>query len=322
MRTDFLRRTSRIIHLLSRRRPFNRVRLCEQYGVSARTISRDIDAVEEVYDLKIRYEPEEQTYMLVRGRVPAVSYNPTPAKEQAIALELARRALWRQGAKSLSKRVFSVLCGMFCRLPNSAQSAVREVSQAVTFRGFGEEILPDESVLELLEQAVCERITVAFEHACDRVGPPVPHLVNPVHLYHAEGAWYLLAQDSADASVSTYAVGRIRNLNLQRNRARFAKTDFNPESYLYHAFGIYGGDLDTLKEVIINFKEPVASHLLRRHLHDSAEWEELPNGGNQLNMILSMNDIECIVRWVRGFGTAATVIGPSMLFFRLNQEPN
>jgi predicted DNA-binding transcriptional regulator YafY len=138
--------------------------------------------------------------------------------------------------------------------------------------------------------------------------------IDPYHLTLFNGGLYLVGHCHLRDAVRTFAVERMRTVEL--TRARFdVPADFNAERYLKGAWGILRGDLVTVRVV---FARSLAPYIRERLWHPSQKLRDLSDG--RVEMTLLVADALEVRRWILGFGVEAEVVAPERLREALKVE--
>lgn len=135
-----------------------------------------------------------------------------------------------------------------------------------------------------------------------------PRVLAPYALVSQDGAVYVVGLDGRRAAVRTFAVHRIRALELTDEPFE-RPLDFSPERYLASAFRIVNGE--GRHRVRIRLAAEVAPYVADRVWHPSQRRLALPDGSVEL--AFELGALEEITTWVLGLGGAAVVIEPAAL---------
>src|SRR5262249_10269232 len=138
--------------------------------------------------------------------------------------------------------------------------------------------------------------------------------IDPYHLTLFNGGLYLVGHCHLREAVRTFAVERMRSVEL--TRARFVvPADFDSERYLEGAWGILRGDLVSVRVVVAR---SLAPYIRERLWHPSQKLRELSDG--RVEMTLSVADTLEVRRWILGLGVEAEVLMPRSLRDALSIE--
>jgi proteasome accessory factor B len=148
-----------------------------------------------------------------------------------------------------------------------------------------------------------------------KLGAPGEELrrIHPYHLGCINNQWYVFGWDIEREGIRTFALTRLRDPKVQRAQFQMP-ADFSIETFLADSMGVFRGGKE-LEKVRIRFKGWVAQIVRERVWHSSEKKTELPDGGLEVELLLS--SLEEVERWVLGFGPHAEVIQPPALVERL-----
>ncbi len=298
------------IHDELRRGAFtNFTKLAAIFGVSRKTIVRDIAFMRDLLDLPIEFEPQINAY---RYTQPVNAFPTVQVSEgELMALLVARKALEQYRGTPFHRQLaisFEKLTG---GLKDRISFSPADELQTVSFKniGLGKS---DLTVFNALSSAVLRQHDVEFDYRKPGETGLVRRRVQPYHLAHRENLWYLVAFDSERAALRTFALPRISTPAVLKTQ--FVRpAEFSPEKFFANALGVLGGERDY--RVVIRFTAAVADRVREREWHESQELRDLPEGGLELKMRLgALPEIE---RWVLTWGADAEVEQPKELRDRM-----
>lgn len=133
-------------------------------------------------------------------------------------------------------------------------------------------------------------------------------VVNPYHLHHMGGEWYLVAYDHLRRRFRTFHVGRIESLEVLEETF-IRDRNFSVEEYLGRSFHAVDGP--DVHEVAIAFDASQAPYIRERTFHPTQRIEERPDGG--LVLSFSTSGLGAVLQWVLQYGSHAEVLSPEAL---------
>jgi predicted DNA-binding transcriptional regulator YafY len=300
-----LQRMLRIHDELRRGAFVNCTKLVKDLEVCRKTILRDIAFMRDQLDLPIEFDTGIQAY---RYTHPVTAFPTVHVTEgELMALLVAQRALEQYRGtpfhRSLEVAFEKLTGGLRDRISFSPADELR----AVSFKNIGLG-RTDLTIFNALSGAVLRQEEVEFDYRKPGESARSHRRVQPYHLAHRENLWYLIAYDIERAALRTFAVPRITEVTLMKQR--FNKpADFTPESFFADALGVLGGRGD--HRVVIRFSEQAADRVREREWHESQALRDLPDG--RVELTLRLGALPEIERWVLGWGAAAEVVGPPEL---------
>lgn len=286
--------------LLQSRPRLRAVDLAETFGVSKRTIYRDIVALSES-GIPVVALPGEG-YTLMEGfTLPPLAFTPA----EASALFLGARLLASQAAGRLPAAAEGALAKIAAILPPGARQQVERLTAMIGFITPRARFDLDDPRLALLQQAVLERRVIALRYhglARDEV---TERQVEPHHLTYAGGAWYVdgfcrLRQDGR-----AFRFDRIEDLVLldERFTPRTIEPPSPPEPIV----------------VRVRFAGRVA-RWVRERQHYAFAGEEAAPGGDGVIMTYRLDAAGEMTPWLLSWGAAAEVLAPPALRAALRDE--
>ena len=132
--------------------------------------------------------------------------------------------------------------------------------------------------------------------------------VEPHHVVHSNGDWYLWAFDRTKGKMLTFNIARVENPEiLPQTFAR--QEDFSPVDFLQSGFRTESGP--ELYDVTVRFDTAQAPYIRERDFHATQRREELPNG--ELLLHFRASGLGELTRWVLQYGPRAKVLSPPEL---------
>jgi predicted DNA-binding transcriptional regulator YafY len=167
----------------------------------------------------------------------------------------------------------------------------------------------DEIKLNQLYTAIRHLHPVTMTYFTASNGKTTQRQVDPYHLHHYNGEWYLLALDSKHQEIRTFNVGRIRELHPLEHQLFRRPPNFNAQKWLENSFGIEADT--TIHQVRIRFDAAQAHYIRERQWHSRQSIENLPDGS--LILQFPASGLGEVMRWVLKYGCHAQVLQPPLL---------
>jgi predicted DNA-binding transcriptional regulator YafY len=163
---------------------------------------------------------------------------------------------------------------------------------------------------ELLD-AVMERREVSFDYRKLEAARAERRRVQPLHVGHLEGGWYLVAHDPARRALRTFALQRIEGLRVLKSGFKRPE-NFDATQYLNGGFGVwsYRDEEQKSQEVCIQFHGYAARIVSERRWHPSQEIRNVRGDGSVIELKLRVTGLEELTRWVLSWGGKAKVMAP------------
>ncbi|HEX5503815.1 MAG TPA: WYL domain-containing transcriptional regulator [Thermomicrobiales bacterium] len=297
------RRTARLLDLVHRianaPRRWTRKRLAEEYQVSERQITKDLEILK--HKLHFELEHAREGYYFARmPRLPTASFS----FEEALALLLAVRA---GGALAgVDGEALGAAVGRLESLfPRELHPVLRAAEPGAADPGDRAARLAD------LEVAVGDRRQVWIEYAAaSRGGAVTARTIDPYAVFPYGRSWHCAAYCHLRESVRLFKVDRIRDWRVLDSRFP-PPTDFDLGRFLGHGWGLMPGVGGPVEAVTLRFHPPAARFVAeeRWHLSQRVEWEP---GGTMLFGV----DVPVTPEfrhWVYHYGRQVEVLAPASL---------
>ncbi|WP_116998817.1 helix-turn-helix transcriptional regulator [Desertimonas flava] len=290
--------TARLLGLLAALQSSPRIwsgpELAERFGVTARTVRRDVDRLRQLGYPVLTHAGATGGYQLGTGgaAIPPLMLE----RDEAVAIAAALRAVPGVAAGS------SALAKLEQFLPPTAR---REMS-AVGDMTLGLDGRPpvDPAMLVTLTTACRDGERLRLDYV-SRDGAPSERLVVPLRLVHAVGRWYVVAYDRGRSEWRTFRLDRIDSIVATGHREtppdppdphRFVQAALSINPYRYQARVLFAAPLGVMAERI-----PAEAAVLTAVDDDSTL---VSTGGDSLDVIL----------WhLLRVGIDFEVIGPAVL---------
>ena len=284
--------------------------LAAELEVTPKTVMRDITFMRDNFRLPLEYDGTRHGYFYTG---PVTDFPQFEIGEEEIAaLFLARHALESIRGTELAVK----LRGAFARLSQSLGQRVElrwEDVDAAFSRKVPDVKVRDVKVFGQLADAVVRQVEVSFQYRKLGADEAEPRRVRPLHLGEVEGAWYLIAHDTARDALRTFALARLSRLRV--TAAGFRRPEgFDGRDYLARSFGVWNvaGDSET-HVVVVRLSGYAARMAEERRWHPTQELRPLDARGGRVEVRFEVGALEEVLRWVLSFGSKAEVVGPPKL---------
>jgi proteasome accessory factor B len=300
-------RMKRLFDLLKKEQFPNCQKLAADLEVSAKTIQRDIEVMRDQLGLPIAYEAQEHGYHFTED----VHDFPTVQVTQGelLALLVAQKAVEQYRGTPYHAQLETAFAKLLA--PLNEMTGYAPSDEMVSFKVTAP-AAHELDVFDRLERAIGDQLEVTFDYRKPGSAQPEPRRVQPLHITHREGRWYLVAHDIDRSAMRTYAVGRITDVELS---ARWFERpeDFSVERYFASALGVMNGTEN--HHVHIRFSAFAADHVRDRFWHESQELTANPDG--TLDLVLQLADLIEVERLILQWGGHAEALEPPALRARL-----
>jgi predicted DNA-binding transcriptional regulator YafY len=161
--------------------------------------------------------------------------------------------------------------------------------------------------IQTLNDAVLNRRTLHMRYRTARTGSVATRDLDPYRVWYRSGGLYVVGLDHKSGEVRTFAVDRIRRLEISDDRFKVPKS-FDFDAYIGSSFGVIA---DQAVRVRILFERRWATYVEERTWHESQSFVKSPGGKIEIRMdVGSTPDLRS---WILSFGSGAEVLEPEAL---------
>lgn len=252
-------RMKRIFDLLKGERFPNCRQLAAELGVSSKTIQRDLEVMCDQLGLPIDYDPQEHGYYFTEE----VHNFPTIQVTQGelLALLVAQKAIEQYHGTPYHAQLETAFAKLLAPLAEMAGYAPS--GETISFK-VNAPAAHELDVFDRLGRAIADQLEVTFEYRKPGSTARAPRRVQPLHLTHRDGRWYLVGHDLDRGAMRTFALGRITDIAFSASWFERPK-DFSIDRYFAAALGVMNGHEN--HHVRIRFSRLAADHVRDRYWH-------------------------------------------------------
>jgi proteasome accessory factor B len=291
--------------------PPNSSDFMREFGVSRRTVARDLDFLRDEERAPLLYDDARHGFRMTDETfaLPPV----TISRREAFSFGLARKLLTHYEGTPLHLDMRAVL-------DKIAESLEGDITIEPDWLSEHVGVLPDDhvridpGVWAQMAGFIERRETIRAEYQTF-TGRVSEYDLHPYHLLAYHGNWYVLARNTQKEQTGTFALSRFRRIDATgQNFARPA--DFDPKTYARQAFGIVGGE-EPIK-VRLLFDPKLAVYITERQWHASQEFRMRPDG--RVEMHLETTGRKELVRWILSWMPDVKVLAPKSLCDRIAEK--
>lgn len=306
---------ARMVHiheLLQQNKYPNCRKIAEEIEVAPRTIARDILFMRDRLNLPIEYDQQRHGYFYSEPvkNFPAINLS----EKELFSLLVAQKAMAQYKGSPYQKPLETAFKKITNLLSDNIYYCVKDLDKIVNFRPFVPEEA-DERKFELIHKAIERSRVISFDYRKLAASKAAVRYVRPYCIVCADNHWYLIGFDEQRDALRTFSFPRMDNLTLLERTFKKPK-NFNIDEYLKGSLTIFKGTEDY--EIVIELDRWGTDFLKGRILHESQQIIPIANGGSRV--ILRLNNIEEIERWILSMGVHATVLKPEKLVKKIAED--
>jgi predicted DNA-binding transcriptional regulator YafY len=274
--------------------------MADRFGVSVRTIYRDV--LELANSCPLENNPEGSGYRLMPGaELPPVGLS---IEETALL-----RTLLEQRVVTSDPGLRKVSKGLAAKLA-AAISALEETPAGLHLAPVDRSGPGAEQALAGLHQAVSERraVEIVYESLSGKDRRPRPRGLEPWEVFHRGDAWYVVGLCRVHREARIFRLDRISAVGLLDEPAERPE-GFDLDEFLGDSWEVFYGRGSW--QVVLEFDAAVAP-LVANARHHQGEIVERRRDG-RVRYRVKLNALDEIARWVLGFGGAGRVLEPPEL---------
>ncbi len=168
--------------------------------------------------------------------------------------------------------------------------------------------------IQALNDAVLGRRTVHMRYQTGRTGSVGTRNLDPYRVWYRSGGLYVVGLDHKSDEIRTFAVDRIREIELTDSRFEL-REGFDFDAYIGSSFGVIA---ESAVQVRIRFERRWATYVQERTWHPSQRFGKGKAGAVELTM--DVGNTPDLRTWILSFGSGAEVLEPQALRREVEKE--
>lgn len=309
MRGDQVDRQWQVLQELDSHPPVHPERLAKKFGVSARTIYRDLETLKRVGFPIVPRRP--LGYGLAPDyHIPQLSFSQT----ELIALHLANLLLpsplpgpIRSGLKSAWSKIEAIT-------PKWLIPYLKALNRSFAFQRYPRLIGSPDLLISRLQTSINDQRSVELSYFSIARNLLTQRAVDPYGLYSALGKLYLIGYCHQRQEVRIFALERIRSLKVL-SQGFIRPPDFSLDEYMRGSFGVFRGPKFRVQ---VQFDQKVARWVVSKEWQPGQLIKRLPGG--RIELQFEVSGLEEVRSWILSFGSHARVIAPAPLKLSVARE--
>lgn len=279
------------------------------WGVSQKTVQRDIDFLRDQCGAPIAYDRDRKGFFYEDKSwwLPSVALS----EGELLGVLLASRVAEQYKGSPIAKQVETVFTKLADLLPDKVS-----VNPALLYTRFTFTTPPAKPIAEdvwaaivrgLLAQRTVRVIYRPFE--ATKAKKDKESRINPYHIANLQGEWYVFGVHQGHEDVRQFAMARIEKALLTDERFDMP-SGFDPEKLLAGTFARYAGD-GKVQTVRLLFDKEVAGWITEREWHPKQRLRRRTTG--EIELEFPAKGLFEVQRWVLSWGHWVKVLAPAEL---------
>ena len=289
----------------------------EHHGLtlSIRTIMRDIDAMRLDLGAPIAFNREKNGYYYEKEIFSLPTIRLTEG--ELISIFLGEEILKKFKNTPFEATIRRAFEKVELLLPQSVSIDFNEIGQTYSFDIRQTRPLDKHSAktFDTLAKAIGSKTSVEINYYAISRDATQKRVIDPYHLRHTQGAWYVIGYCHFRKDVRTFAVNQIRAIK-SLDKTFVVQDNFSPEEFFKHSWGLLEGG--KLTKVVVKLSKEIARWFVDRKLHPSQQTKENKDGS--LTLTFKIAGIEEVKRWILSQGRHAKVVEPRHLWEEIRNE--
>lgn len=288
-------------------------KLMDDYGVSRRTIMRDIEFLRDRYEAPLEYSLERKGYYYTD---PTFMIQNVLLTEGDLFTISTIMPLMKQYQNTPLANAFGSIMGKVSEmLPQTVSVDPCFLNDDVSFIS---DPLPEieQEVFNDIFKAVKTHHVLQFEYKGNAHQNFQVRKVDCYRVLCQKGNWYVFCYDYDKKDYRVYALSRMKNIVFTGEQFTIPK-DFNIDEHVDLSFGIWANKEPPV-QYELHFGPELNTYIAEREWHKGQEM--IQNDDGSVNLLFMSNQKQQILSWVLSFGSNVEVIQPEELKLAIKEE--
>ena len=308
-------RIYKIDSLIRRNKYPNCTQLSELFETSPRTILRDIELMKDSLGAPIQYSKEHNGYFYGKGSFSLPNVKLTEGELVSIFLgEEILKKYRNTPFESNIKKAFEKIELLF---QDVISVDFEDIGQAYSFDiEHTKELDKDAAeIFKAIAKAIKTKHSIEIKYYSISKEETTKRKLDPYHLRHTMGTWYMIALCHLRNDIRTFAVSNIKEIKILDEKYVVPK-GFSIEKFLADSWRIFEGG--PITKVAVKFDPSVARWVSERKWHNSQKTVENKDGSVTLTFkVVGTGEIK---PWIMSFGSKVRVLEPKKLKDEIREE--
>jgi predicted DNA-binding transcriptional regulator YafY len=285
--------------------------LADRFEVSRKTAQRDIEFMRDRLNAPLEYDQIKKGYLYSNSAF----YLPFTylSSRELSALLIARQMLKSIAGETLKEELSAAIHKITAILGKSMEKT-DSIDEFISFELIQHSPVSQEIFAGVLEACLHSRC-IHFDYYSPAQDKETSRTAEPYHLFNYNGTWHLIAYCRDRKNIRDFVLARMKNIKILNESFR-TKKDFDPQSYLQSAFGIFKGKPD--KEVTLRFTPKKSKWIKEQVWYNDQKIRTLKDGSIELAFPV-VSYYEVIMDILR-HGAEVEVVKPKALRVLIKEE--
>ncbi|WP_054027306.1 helix-turn-helix transcriptional regulator [Bacillus sp. FJAT-28004] len=289
-------RLIKLIMMINARKSFTVQELADEFELSSRTITRDLQELSELGVPIYSVQGRGGGYRLLQERLlPPISFT----EGEAVAMFFACQSLDYFSSLPFGDGANSALHKFYHYLPMDVKERIDRLKNKVAI--YSPYRLMSPSILQTLLQAIMSGSIVTIEYRSS--GGVLQRDIQPIGLYASSGYWYCPAYCFLREEIRQFRADRM--LSASRNETMEAREDIEQQTLL----NVPNKDHLEQTVLLLELKEK-GIWLLESDARFAPFLQRHAEGGGSASVPLAMEDLQLYVELIWPLGDDVTIVGP------------
>jgi len=287
--------------------------LAAAFGVSSKTIQRDIKFMKDIWGVPLHYNSSLAGYEYYEAVIdfPAVKIT----EEEIFAFLVARNSIEKYRGTSVRDPLARLYDKFALQMGVLSSNRMKKIREYVSFRTAGWSKL-NYNLIEKISEACRDRREISFNYNYPWRGMEKKKKLRPIHLVNHDNAWYVFTLSEHKGIYPSYSLARMSNIKL--HVTTFPEHELSIDQYMKHSFGIFRGTES--HQVKVRFDSFAAPFVQERKWNDSQKIKKRNDGS--IDFSITVNSLIELKGWILNWGEHAKILGPKELVDDMKAELN
>ncbi|MCB2218668.1 helix-turn-helix transcriptional regulator [Desulfofustis glycolicus] len=291
----------------------NSRKLVEEFEISERTAQRDIEFIRDRLQAPLVFDRRKNGYRYTDNSFEF----PVHWLDEAnlLALVLASRLATTIPDTTIKEDLCRLIGRMLSLSRTEGFACLDKLSDKISVKNI-EYARVNEQFFRVVVRALFDERSLWIKYRSPHSGTISERVIQPLHLMHYMGSWYLLAWCSTRQAIRDFALARLQEVGFAENTVQMPDNLLPIKELTRRHFGIMQGGTTT--SVILRFSPTVTPRILEQIWHPDQQTHLKPDGSLLLSFPTA--DFRELTRIVLSYGADVQVVTPSDLQIMVHTE--